>query len=281
MIFVFVRHGARTDQKLSARGSYQMHILAKALAVQELCPTHIFSSEADHALESARILSKELSDKVDPIKLEALKPEGGPSGIDVLVGQIEGTGAALSGASAVVIVVGHEGRLSDLVTDVSGNREHPIAHGGAVCIQGSALADFQAGRGRVHYRYPTVDYQEDKLRPKVQSKMVVSTFLAGFVFTALNALLLEEKEWPWHRVVAAVALTVSLALFVAAVYAYDQIGTPSGFLTDNNPRGLQRKLSNWRERRLDKKWIKLYKMNSCRMTEEEKGLWADDDRAFS
>ena len=48
--------------------------------------------------------------------------------------------------------------------------------------------------------YPTVDYHEEALRAKVNSKMTVATFLAGFVFTALSALLLLDKhEWPWHR----------------------------------------------------------------------------------
>ena len=125
--------------------------------------------------------------------------------------------------------------MSDLVVELTGSRARQIPHGGAVCVHGESLQALLCGRGSILFRYPTVDHQEEQLRSKVNSKMTVATFLAGFVFTALSALLLlQGADWTWHRVVAAAALTAALVLFVSAVYIYDQLSTPPGFWTDGN-----------------------------------------------
>src|SRR5690348_14472188 len=55
-------------------------------------------------------------------------------------------------------------------------------------------------RTKIECRTPITDYQEGELRSKVQSKMTVSTFLAGFVFTVLaNLLMVSGANFtPWQ-----------------------------------------------------------------------------------
>jgi hypothetical protein len=218
-----------------------------------------------------------------PLQLSALTPNGGPGGFDEVVRQAQAAGAGLEPDSCV-LVIGHEGRLSDLVTELTGIRLSPVANGGAVCIRGECLEDLAAGRGHVHYRYPTVDHQEDALRAKINSKMSVSTFLAGFVFTALSAVLLLNlkewglNEWPWHRVIAASSLTAALVFLIASVYIYDQLGTPSGFWTDaDRPRRFWRKIYERRDAKIESLWLDL-RDRAKGVSDEDKARLADDDR---
>ena len=62
--------------------------------------------------------------------------------------------------------------------------------------------------------------------------MTVATFLAGFVFTALSALLRDQDDSALSRVSG--QPRYSVALFVASIYIYDQLGAPFGFWTDTD-----------------------------------------------
>ncbi len=223
--------------------------------------TSVVTSGLTHASETADALSSLCATGTKPVVLPALTPGGGPGGIadvieQALVARENGEQVGLE-PDDCLLVVGHEGRLSDLFTELTGTRFGPLIHGGAVTVTAGTIQDLAAGRGHPDHRFPTVDHQEDALRAKVNSKMTVATLLAGFVFTALSALLLlEHREgWPWHRVLAMAALTVSFTMFVASVYIYDQLGTPSGFWTDaDRPRRLWRLLYEHREDRVDRLW---------------------------
>jgi phosphohistidine phosphatase SixA len=280
---VLARHGARRHEggagHLSERGKHQAASLSRALACRESTPDVILTSACQHARQTADRVAEHLRRPIEPVELACLTPTCGPGTVEDLLEQAEESGVDL-GASRCVLVVGHEGRLSNLVVELTGSRSRPIPHGGAVAVRGDSLVDLVSGRGSLHYRVPTVDHQEDVLRDKVTSKMTVATFLAGFVFTALSAvLLLTPTMWPLHRVVAITGLTASLALFVSAVYIYDQLATPSGFWTDaSRPRPWWRKLYELRERRLDKRWEEL--MRDAKGDEEHKGRQADNDKRF-
>jgi phosphohistidine phosphatase SixA len=283
MEIVLVRHGVRNARhdngRMSDHGRYQIKTLACALELRGTLPDLLLTSRKDHAQEAATLLSERLTRATPLVVLDALTPGCGPGGIDEVVRQARAAGVALE-SSACLLIVGHEGRLSDLVTELTGGRSHPLSHGGAVCVRGASLRDLVAGRGSVYYRYPTVDHQEEPLRAKVNSKMTVATFLAGFVFTALSAvLLLDRTEWPWHRVTAATTLTASLALFVASVYIYDQLGTPSGFWTDaDRPRAFWRRLYQRREARLEDLWTRL--TEDAEGDDQDKRRQADDHPAI-
>jgi phosphohistidine phosphatase SixA len=281
MDIVLIRHGARDagadGGKLNDHGKHQIITLADALELRGTRPDLVLTSNSRHSREAATLLSERLAAPgIVLVCLDALTPGAGPGGVDELVRQARAAGAPLQ-TSACLFVVGHEGRLSDLVIDLTGLRSRPIRHGGAVCIRGAGLRELAAGRGKIHHQYPTVDHQEEPLRAKINSKMTVATFLAGFVFTALSTvLLLDQSQWPWHRVVAATTLTASLALFVASVYIYDQLGTPSGFWTDaDRPRAFWRRLYERREARLEARWARL--KERAKGTEDERGRQADED----
>jgi hypothetical protein len=105
----------------------------------------------------------------------------------------------------------------------------------------------------VDFRYPVVDHQEAALRQKVQSKMTVATFLAGFVSAALVALILTNDFGTWRQV-AAVLLTLALGLFVATVYIYDELSMPDGFWLTGRPSRFRRRLTAHREHRRVLRW---------------------------
>jgi phosphohistidine phosphatase SixA len=264
---------------MSAHGRHQIETLARALRLRGTLPELFLTSE--HAKEAGTLLSERLANGDPPVVLDALTPGCGPGGIDELVRQAQAAHVDLD-SCACVLAVGHEGRLSDLLTELTGARSRPLSHGEGVCVRGASLQELAAGRGAVHYRYPTANHQEEALRAKVHSKMTVATFLAGFVFTALSAVLVLEPKngWPWDRVAALVSLTTSLALFIAAVYIYDQLGTPSGFWTDADRPRAWRRLYRRREARLEARWANLQRRSSCG-DNEHRGRQADDDPAFS
>jgi len=116
--------------------------------------------------------------------------------------------------------------------------------------------------------------------------MTVASLLAGFVLIALSAVLvLDKRPWPWDRVAAIAALTASLALFLAAVYIYDQLSTPSGFWTDaGKPRWPWKQLARCREARQGKRWCMAWKAagpddeeRNGQTNDESRGRQADDD----
>jgi phosphohistidine phosphatase SixA len=292
MDIVLIRHGvrdrARADGALSQHGQHQARILAQALALRGVVPSLVLSSEHAHARETARLMLQEFDLSPSLVPLPALTPKAGPGELDDLVRQARAEGELRSPA-ACVFVVGHEGRLSNLLTEMTGRRSHPLSHGSAVCIRASSVEEFVAGHGLVQFRYPTVDYLEDALRAKINSKMTVATFLSGFVFTALSALLLGADEWPWHRLVASTALTASLVLFVASVYIYDQLGTPAGFWTDaKRPWKVWQRLYDRREDQLEQQWLRMRDKqaptpaaNGTTPGRHEQARLADDEPVFA
>jgi hypothetical protein len=74
---------------------------------------------------------------------------------------------------------------------------------------------------------------DEQLQSKVQSKMLVATFLGGFTFTALLELVkdpsAQASDIDALTVLAVAALTGALGLFVAAVYIYDFLSTPLAY----------------------------------------------------
>jgi hypothetical protein len=83
-----------------------------------------------------------------------------------------------------------------------------------VAVYANSWTDLLAGTGRLKFRLPVADYQEEALRSKTQSKMTIATILAGFAGAALIERLLAGMASPLHQF-AAFLITVTLALFIA------------------------------------------------------------------
>ena len=67
---------------------------------------------------------------------------------------------------------------------LTGKRLRPLNRLDVVCVEADSRADLLLGCAKVVRRLPVVAYEEETLRPKVNSKMTAATFLAGFTATA-------------------------------------------------------------------------------------------------
>jgi len=257
---ILIRHGARDSNVLSTHGEYQARTAAQALARCELRPTLYLSSTRLPAIQTRDLIADALDSNRAARRAtsEALTQKSAtPERFENLLRELEQQAIVLSPQDQVVLV-GHEGRLSNLLTELTGERARPFEHGGLACVRADTTATLYKGKGVLEFRYPVVDHGEKDLQAKAQSKMGVASFLAGFVFAALIELLLNHADKAVLRA-AAVALTLALAMFVGAIYVYDQISMPPGFWTDGPRLLLPRYLADRRERRAEARWHKIEK----------------------
>jgi phosphohistidine phosphatase SixA len=149
-------------------------------------------------------------------------------------------------------LVGHENRLSQIIVLLTGKRLRPLNQLDVVCVEADSRADLLLGCAEVVWRLPVVAYEEETLRPKVNSKMTAATFLAGFTATAWIQVVMNARmppiPWPqlipaeavasnealvqlvlqWCAVAAMLCLSAALACFVSAVFIYDRLNMPVG-----------------------------------------------------
>jgi hypothetical protein len=237
------------------------------------------SSAAPAAVETRDRLAATLCEGESAVKwtADALTPRSGsPGGIDDLVN--DGVFSDLE-PDRPMILVGHEGRLSNLLTELTGVRARPFEHGSAACVSSTTLENAIRGNGSVVFRFPNVDHQEDKLRPKAQSKMAVATFFAGFVFVALIEILLANPSSGSKRFAEAV-LSGSLALFIVSIYIYDELSMPEGFWTDGPRSWLQRQISEVREQRRETRWNRISTKHDETRADEDAADLVNDGPVF-
>jgi phosphohistidine phosphatase SixA len=276
MQVVITRHASHRKGRLTPRGEHHVRRLARALDERGVQPSLVLTSPRPHALQSAELLARRIAGTNVPLPCGPLFPvPGNPGGFDHVVRAARAAGVE-PGEHETIVLVGHEGRVSGLVVQLTGSRARPIPQAGAVAIEGAGLADLLKGRGTVAFRYPVVDHQEAALRPKVQSKMTVATFLAGFVSAALVTNLFDD-EFSTAKQLAAVLLTVALALLIVTVYIYDELGMPEGYWG----RGSRGRLRLWyedrREQARERAWAQHAgggKLQDKRLPEAR---WIDDD----
>lgn len=281
MELVLVRHASRHEDSLTARGEHQVERLASALENRDVHPSLFLSSRAPYAQRTRDMLADRLTTD-EPAVRELCSPldpvPGNPSGIDNIVAALHVSGVELDDHGSVLLV-GHEGRLSSLLVQLIGERSRPVPRGGAVGVRGDSFEALLKGCGKIDFRFPVVDHQEAELRPKVQSKMTVATFLAGFVSAALvTTLFVDDFSAP--RQVATVLLTVALALFVVTIYVYDELSMPEGFWLGGRHRGLRRRLEEWREGRIDRRWYAIADGEAPRSQSLRTSRWIKDERAW-
>jgi phosphohistidine phosphatase SixA len=245
MRIFLIRHGEREHtnggdrrRSLTTQGREQVEKRRRDLARLDLHPTLILTSQHVHARETADILASGgggdsqvpvicLKALTSPTRDETPPP---PGNIEQIADE------ALAGQSDLqsideVAFVGHEPYLGQLVTRLTGARCRPLERCELVCLCAPSFAEFLRGKAQIEFRYPVNDFQEEALREKVQSKMSISTFLAGFAFSALTLLLAVEANASFSiwQIASIVCLAAALALFVASVYAYDRLSMPPGF----------------------------------------------------
>jgi hypothetical protein len=109
--------------------------------------------------------------------------------------------------------------------------------------------------------------------------MAVSTFFAGFVFTALIEILLSNPTSGWNR--AAIALlSFSLALFVVTVYIYDELGMPEGFWTDGPRNRAARRIGDFYEDRRERRWQRIQEKDGATRADEDVADLTNDGPLF-
>lgn len=253
MRVVVIRHGEKgelpgkdeKDWPLSEDGTVRVGGVVETLLRVDLLPRIYLTSRWEHARQTAEILAagraSELPFRVVGVDVLTPKTEEEKFSVSGLLEEATNQGVDLE-ESEIVALVGHEPRLSMLITRMTGKRIRPLDRLEAVVIKGEGLGDLMRGKGTLECRIPVRDYQEEELRPKIRSKMTVATFLAGFTFNALIGIL-RDKDFPLMELkaldmqslfavlpaAAAIFLTGALALFIASVYMLDSMTMPEGF----------------------------------------------------
>ncbi len=240
MQVLLIRHGSREHQgpdeksSLSLQGKKEVAFQSDLLQRLSLAPSVFLTSHFIHAQDSAKILATQLQggDAVKILSLCSLTPHSPVFEFESIVDEAQ----AMSidwGSLDLVCIVGHEPRLSKLLTQLTGKRARPLSRKEIVCISAETLPQLLKGTGKLEFRLPSNDYQEKQLREKVRSKMTVSTFLAGFTFTALIQILKGEpsasQELGFLGSGVVFSLTAALVLFISSVYIFDRLGMPEGF----------------------------------------------------
>jgi phosphohistidine phosphatase SixA len=133
------------------------------------------------------------------------------------------------GDESSVALVGHDPGISSLLSWLTAKNCRIIERGEAVLLTGRPC-DMDR-RDAIVVRTFGSTYSSELLRKKVEMKMTVSTFLAGFTIPVLVELVKDPSHEGFSawRALATVIFTLSLGLFVVAVYTYDALLMPSEF----------------------------------------------------
>lgn len=248
---IFIRHGERRKDakdhwaELTNDGAQNVHKLAVLFNELGIKPNVYLTSAYEHAKQTTNILADGIanSNEAKPaiIEAEALTPM--PPEVFFTVDNL--FAKVTDESASTLALVGHEPRLSQLITLMTGTRLRPLERLDVVCVEAKDFQDLRLGCGEIAWRIPVKAYQESELRSKVTAKMTVATFLAGFTFTALLEVLMNIKmptlqdltktQSPMELInlalplIATICLTASIALFIAAVYIYDLLSMPEGF----------------------------------------------------
>jgi phosphohistidine phosphatase SixA len=250
MRIYLIRHGERLFDgedrvsPLTSAGRVQIFQLAQALSVFLSTPQIYLISVVKHARETAEILQRNLPvTAIPPITaVMALTPSSNDLQLNwevVLAETRDVIGWSEVGSLACV---GHEPRLSILAAQATSQEIRPLGLAQALIIEADGVDSLLRGRATITERVGVAapepeEMKEQLLQPKIQSKMQVSTFLAGFTFAALIAALTGDGYWQpsrtgWQQtstVVAMVLLTWASAMFIASVYMFDRLAMPRQF----------------------------------------------------
>ncbi len=248
---ILVRHAERErgsgdrELPLTAHGAEQAEKFGRRLF--ELCdrPTRVLTSSFKHARQTAELMIRGAG--FDPSQIHgtaALTPERAPAAAhwadDQLYADMQ---EALAPEHPVILLVGHETRLSQLILRFTGERRRQLNALEAACVEAEGWQALWLGRGKVAWRYPVRNWLEQELVEKIGSKMTVATFLASANFIGLMELLIGQRDLLETSVFfwgALIAQFIAAGLFITTVYLYDQLVMPGGFWLLKPPRWIKR-----------------------------------------
>ena len=162
MKILLVRHGKKAQDlpgvedkqlPLSDLGRTQVQELTSEFLKVDLRPTLFLSSHYLHALETARLVAKELGDHPAPtsVPLNTLTPHN-PYTFELIVKEAAGLGFPLENVGAVCMVLHHPRvhQLTAAVTSTPLQAEDP-GYATATCICGNSLTEMLQGKGHLRH----------------------------------------------------------------------------------------------------------------------------------
>jgi phosphohistidine phosphatase SixA len=224
-----MRHGERRhdilerEAQLTSEAKRKASEVAIGLQEEKLKPGIVLTSDQLPTQETARLV-------FPGVKLAAtnlLNPNGKPDGLKW--NELSKGLSLADDDDNIIAVVGHHPAVAHLLCSVVGRKCRKIGYGEAIVVSGTP-EEIRNGQGFVEKQFGTKDASE-LLRKKIELKMTVCTFLAGFTIPVLVELLKEppgEMLRPW-RIIATIAFLTSLAWFVAGIFAFDLLLMPTEF----------------------------------------------------
>ena len=245
---ILMRHGERKHDApeqsagLTDKAIEKTRAIAIELAEEGWVPDNVLSSTRNPTIATAKLLRK---DSPEPVQLELLNPPKNEDDTDHYYPKWPDISKrlALSPTSTTptcindrtIAIVGHHPGITNLLESVTGEKCRRIGRGEAILVTGSP-EEIKNKRGTVAKTFGTESAPEG-LRKKIELKMTVCTFLAGFTIPVLVELLKSEPEdmlkvW---CITSIIAFTFSFALLVAGVIAFDLLLMPTEYWGAINP----------------------------------------------
>ena len=191
---ILMRHGTKDrtgnvrdeHMPLSQEGKLETERQANLLDKVDVRPEIYLTSHFQHAEDTGKLLADRLGGGIPArvTKLCSLTPHSPMETFEEIVAEARSVNVDLETAK-VILFIGHEPRLSQLLTRLTSSRRRPFSRPELVCIAADSFEHFLRGQGKIEFSYPVVNYGEEQLRAKVQSKTAVSTLLAGFTAAML------------------------------------------------------------------------------------------------
>jgi phosphohistidine phosphatase SixA len=259
---ILIRLGERThrnpdrEDPLTAKGREAAERLGDYCNSVGIRPSLVIASDFAHARETAELIRSKVDPSAPIIVARSLEPHGDDLSIEAILQQAESQGQALP-EQGIVLLVGHEPRLTQLATMMSTKRFPPLGRLGPLCLEADNLSALRLGRAHFRWRFnspeppshprPSPAASTDALKEKLVGKTTVAALLAGFTFTALLELVKDREGLKFMGHIDSNAileglpiifLSVSFVGFLAAVYIYDRLSMPENFLESNPTRSI-------------------------------------------
>lgn len=225
MKLIVIRHAERchdvneVEATLTENGRLKASETSAALRDANVTPNIVFSSPQRPSQETAGLIFPQV--ELFPTRL--LNPGNENPQWSELSAKLK----PLGGQIREVAIVGHHPAIANLLRSVTGHKNiRRIGFGEAIVVKGSE-ADMECGRGNV-VKVIGADDASELLRKKIELKMTVCTFLAGFTIPVLVELL-KDPPAELLRILSTVAFACSLALLVAAIFIFDLLLMPNNF----------------------------------------------------